>query len=123
VEFVRAVHEAGAGIVYLTGRDEPGMGRGTRKSFEDARFSRRRRARPAPPQAQLARGRPGLQALGPRRIREHGEVVAAFENEPANANLFPRGFPRCPVVLIDTVCSPDPPPLAPGIVRLKDFVV
>lgn len=123
VEFVRAVHDAGAGIVYLTGRDEPGMGRGTRKSLKTHGFPVdgervQLRLKPSSREDDLAFKRSALEG-----IREHGEVVAAFENEPANANLFLEAFPDARVVLIDTVCSPDPPPLAPGIVRLKDFVV
>ena len=121
VEFVRDAHEIGARIVYLTGRDEPGMGRGTRKSLKTHGFPVdgdrvELRLKPSSREDDLAFKRRALD-----EIRHRGEVVAAFENEPANANLFLEVFPEARVVLIDTVCSPDPPPLAPGIVKLKDW--
>jgi hypothetical protein len=50
-----------------------------------------------------------------------GPVLAAFENEPANANLFAEHFPDAVIVFIETIHSPDPPPLLPQILRLKDF--
>lgn len=120
-EFVNDVHAAGATIVYLTGRDEPGMGRGTRDSLRAHRFP-------------VDDGRVHLH-LKPQfheddlvfkrraivEIAALGEVVAAFENEPANANFFAETFPDADVVLLDTVHSPNPPALLPRIIRLRDF--
>jgi hypothetical protein len=37
-----------------------------------------------------------------------GSVVAAVENEPANANLFKEHFPQAEVFLFDSITSPDP---------------
>jgi hypothetical protein len=121
-EFVRDAHDAGATIYYLTGRDEPGMGRGTRASLAAHRFpvdGERVRLRLKPrfedPDLIFKRG-----ALD--EVRALGEVLAAFENEPANANLFCEELPGARVVFLETVHSPDPPPLLPGILRLRDFL-
>ena len=51
-----------------------------------------------------------------------GRVAGAFENEPANANLFAETFPGALVVFLETIHSPNPPPLLSRIVRMKDFV-
>jgi hypothetical protein len=121
VDFVRDVHAAGASVVYLTGRDEPNMGAGTRRSLAAHGFPMgdgrvHLHLKPRASQDDLAFKREAAEA-----IRELGEVLAAFENEPENANFFAEAFPGARVVLLDTMCRPDPPPLLPGIVRLRDF--
>ena len=54
-------------------------------------------------------------------VERGGEVVAGFDNEPANCNLFKRSFPRADVYLLDTGNLPDAPPLAEEIRVLADF--
>lgn len=122
VDFVRAIHDAGALVYYLTGRDEPGMGRGTRRSLEAHGF-------PLGPDRVILRLKPNFEELDlvfKRRVLDElhhlGPVVAAFENEPANANLFAEHFPAATIVFLETIHSPDPPPLLPHIVRVTDFV-
>jgi hypothetical protein len=118
---VGEVHAAGAAVYYLTGRDEPGMGRGTRASLqahgfpiEDGRCHLRLKPRFEDDDLEFKR-----QAVD--EIRSAGAVLALFENEPANANLFLQAFPDARVFFLETVCSPNPPPLLPGILRLRDF--
>lgn len=120
-DYVREIHDAGAIVVYLTGRDEPGMGRGTRDSLRAHRF-------PMDDARVVVRLKPEFKEddlVFKRRataeIAGLGAVLAAFENEPANANYFAETFPEADVVLLDTVHSPNPPPLLPRITRLKDF--
>jgi hypothetical protein len=120
-EFVRDVHDAGAIVVYLTGRDEPGMGRGTRDSLRSHRF-------PIDDPRVLLRLKPTFneddlvfKRRATAEIAALGTVLAAFENEPANANYFAERFPEADVVLLETVHSPNPPPLLPHITRLRDF--
>lgn len=119
--FVNACHDAGALVYYLTGRDEPNMGRGTRMSLamhgfptEGSRVVTRLKPRFEDDDLDFKR-----QAL--EEIRGLGVVVACFENEPANANLFHEAFPEAHILFLETVHSPNPPPLNEGIVRLKDF--
>jgi hypothetical protein len=118
VAYVRASHDAGAHVVYLTGRDEPGMGRGTVRALHEHGFplgADRATLRMKPSAAE--RDLPWKT----RAIADLEGVVAAFENEPANANLFAERFPDAGVVLLDTVCSPDAPPLRAGIARVRDY--
>jgi hypothetical protein len=120
--YVTAVHDAGAQIYYLTGRDEPGMGKGTRLSLRAHHF-------PLEGERVILRLKPTFEEsdiVFKRRVLgelDHlGPVRAAFENEPANANLFAEHFPDATVVFLETIHSPDPPPLAAGIVRVKNFL-
>jgi hypothetical protein len=121
VEYVNAVRDAGATVYYLTGRDEPGMGRGTRASLEAHGFPLEGadvflRLKPSFDEADIVFKRRVLAEL-----HAIGAVVAAFENEPANANLFAESFPDAWIVFVETICAPDPPPLLPRIVRVRDF--
>jgi hypothetical protein len=120
VEFVRASHDAGALVCYLTGRDEPNMGRGTRDSLVAHGFPTGERTvlrlKPRFEDDDLAFKREAIE-----EIAALGEVQAAFENEPANANFFADRFPEAEVVFIETVHSPNPPPLHGRIRRIKDF--
>ncbi len=121
VRYVCDVHATGATIFYLTGRDEPGMGRGTRASLSNHGFPLageriRLRLKPRFDEDDLVFKRRVV-----AEIRDTGDVVGVFENEPVNANLFAEAFPTAQVVFLETVHSPDPPPLLPTITRLRDF--
>lgn len=119
--FVSDAYALGVIVYYLTGRDEPGMGRGTRASLKAHGF-------PTEGERVHLRLKPRFEdddldfkRLAVDELRSLGEVVAAFENEPANANLFLEVFPQSRVFFLETVHSPNPPPLSPGIIRLRDF--
>jgi len=44
-----------------------------------------------------------------------GTLVYTVDNEPANCNLFRKTFPEALVDWVDTVTSPEPEILGPGI--------
>jgi hypothetical protein len=48
-------------------------------------------------------------------------VVAAFDNEPANVNIFLDAYPACDGVFLDTQYAPDPPPLDPRAQVIHTF--
>lgn len=111
VAYVRACHDAGALIVYLTGRDLPGMALGTLKSLRDLGFpigtiGTKLVTKPAfeIPDTEFKRG------VAPQ-IGQFGEVLAVFDNEPANCNLFLDAYPECDSVFVDTQHAPNPPAL------------
>ena len=122
VDFVHACHERGGRVVYLTGRDEPKMGTGTRRSLVRNAFPM---------------GRGTLLLLKPRtamsdvewkrqaipKVLAEGKVVATFENEPRNANLYVRRFPDAYNFLLETVCSPGAEKPSDDLVRTADFVL
>jgi len=123
-EYVRAVQEAGAWIVYLTGRNRPGMEKCTVESLRRNRFP-------------LGTGERSLLFMKPTReiddteykktvlseIGAIGVVVDGFENEPANINAFKAAFPKSTMVFIDTIHSNRPNSPRVDIPWVKDFRV
>jgi hypothetical protein len=119
--FVRACYEAGATIVYLTGRDLPNMALGTFASLRDLGFpigvvGTSLVTKPAfeIPDAEFK------QEVAPSLAR-HGSVVATFDNEPANCNLFLEFLPAARCVFLDTHHAPNPPDLDRRAVVLDTF--
>src|SRR5262245_31943849 len=95
VSFARRCHQAGATLVYLTGRDLPNMALGTFASLRDLGFpigvvGTELVVKPSfdMPDADFKR------AVAPELARL-GRVVAMFDNEPANVNLFVSAHPEC----------------------------
>ena len=113
VDFARACHRAGATCVYLTGRDLPNMALGSFASLRDLGFpiglvATELVVKPTfdMPDAVFKKNvAPELSRLG--------EVVAAFDNEPSNVNLFLEAYPESTGVFLDTQYAPNPPPLDP----------
>jgi hypothetical protein len=56
-------------------------------------------------------------------LRRLGEVVAVFENEPANSNILRARFPQAASFFVLTQHRPGAPSLAPGVHRIRDFRV
>lgn len=122
-DFVRACHEAGGIVVYLTGRDLPGMMLGTVASLRDLAFpigiaGVELVLKPdanLPDEAFKRGALPTLERLG--------DVVAFFDNEPANCNLAKAMYPDASVVLLETQKVPYAPELSPDIHVVTDFRV
>jgi hypothetical protein len=123
VPFVRSCWEAGASIVYLTGRDLPAMALGTFASLRDVGFpigvvgtSLVLKPDFETPDAEFKRGiAPSFERIG--------RVVASFDNEPANCNLFLEHHPEAHSVFVDTQHAPDPPALDPRAHVIDDFEI
>lgn len=121
VRFARAVHEAGAILVYLTGRVRGQMGRGTARTLLDWGF-------PCMDGQSMLYLKPFASLpdaehkdIAMARIGELGTVVATFENEPAHANAFAARFPGGVHVLLDTCHGPGAPPVSAGVTVVPDF--
>lgn len=121
--FARAAHEAGAIILYLTGRDMPNMSAGSWSSLRTLGFpigvvGTELVCKPHfdLPDEHFKRD------IAPT-IARLGEVVAAFDNEPGNCNVFLRAHPTCTSVLLDTQHVPGAPALDDGVVCLADFTM
>lgn len=118
VACVKELTDDGFHILLVTGRDEPGMGKGTRAHFKDHG---------------LIEGEHLEFYLKPEFsmrdsdfkenfCRESGHrftITATFENEPENANLFSRNFPEALHIFIETITSPNPEPLNDSIYRAR----
>jgi hypothetical protein len=121
VEFARACYEAGASLVYFTGRDLPLMGIGSFQSIRDLGFpigvvGTELVCKPDAriPDELFKRNE------GPKLLRV-GRVVAAFDNEPANCNAFVEMNPDAEVVFVDTQHLPGAPPLDSRVHVVTDF--
>jgi len=120
-ELVRACYAAGATIVYLTGRDLPNMALGTFASLRDCGFpigvvGTSLVTKPAfeIPDAEFKH------EVAPSLVR-HGKIVATFDNEPANTNLFLKHHPLAAAVFLDTHHAPTPPELDPRAIVIDSF--
>jgi len=119
--FARACYEAGATLVYFTGRDLPGMGRGTFESLRELGFpigvaGTELVLKPdaAMPDETFKR------QFGPTLARA-GQVVAAFDNEPGNCNNIYAQYPDADTVLLDTQHLPGAPALVASVKVVADF--
>ncbi len=121
VDFVRTLYSSGARIVYLTGRDAPRQLLGTVKSLRDHGF-------PIGIQGSELIMKPTVQTQDAmfkqkltRYLRGFGTVIAAFDSETANINVYRRAFGKATCVLFKTNASPNPPPLLPKIHAIHSF--
>ncbi|MEZ4299959.1 MAG: HAD family hydrolase [Polyangiaceae bacterium] len=121
VAFAKACLATGALVVYLTGRDLPGMAVGTFKSLRALGFpigtmGVKLVTKPAfeIPDTEFKRG------VAPE-LRRYGDVIAVFDNEPANCNLLLEAYPDCTSVFVDTQHAPDPPNLLPSVAVIDTF--
>lgn len=120
-EFVRRVHAEGAQVVYLTGRDEPNMGKATRENLIRDQFPWN-----VPCTHLLMKPKYGLDDLefkteALREIESLGSLVASFENEPPNVVEFFKLFPNAMHIFVDTVWSDRPALPIHGLYRIESF--
>lgn len=119
--YVQACYEAGAVVVYLTGRDLPNMALGSFASLRDLGFpigviGTELVVKPTfeMPDADFKR------EVAPE-LKRLGAVVAAFDNEPANVNLFLDAHPASLGIFLDTQYAPNPVPLDPRAQVISSF--
>lgn len=121
VDFVRTLYSSGAKIVYLTGRDTERQLLGTVRALREKGF-------PIGIQGTELIMKPTPQtqnAMFKQRVtnylRHYGKVVATFDNEPGNINVYRRAFGKAICVLFQAKHSSDSPPLLPNITELVSF--
>lgn len=120
-DYARACYDAGAVLVYLTGRDLPNMALGSFASLRDLGFpigvvGTELVVKPTfeTPDADFKRDvAPALARLG--------DVIAVFDNEPANVNLLLAAHPAAEGVFLDTQFAPNPPALDPRAKVIHHF--
>jgi hypothetical protein len=121
VEFVRNIHALGAHIVYLTGRDEPNMGEGTRANLirDGFPWDTERTQLLMKPAAHMDDLVFKKQAAG--LVNGHGKLIASFENEPPNVAALHELLPEVMHVFVDTVCSDNLARPRRGLYRIDGF--
>lgn len=105
VEFVQELHETGAHIMYLTGRDIPRMKVGTEKSLAEHQFplGGRQVRLILKPNATLDDAAFKVAIL--KGAEAEYEKIWLFENEPVNLNLTAKHCPNVGLVFIDSTHS------------------
>ena len=120
-DFVQSVYDAGATVVYLTGRDVPGMLVGCAASLRAHGF-------PVGLIRTILLMKPDFETRDIEYKREAtqflsstGKTVAAFDNEPANCNLFADVWSEGRSVFVKTTWAPNPPPLHDAVITVDGF--
>ena len=122
VSFVQQLHRAGAFIYYLTGRPSQTMSVGTVTSFKRLGLPLMTHRTKLHLKADPSERDVIYKTAAMDAIRAIGQpVVATFENEPRNANAFAMAFPDALNVLVDTVHSPNPPPVDDDVVLMTGW--
>ena len=100
LEFVRNVYDAGASVIYLTGRDRIRMEAGTNACLDRHGFPRGDRARLIlKPEKSICDFRFKREEVA--GIKSTDIVLAAFDNEPRHVNMFRAALPEAHVVFVD----------------------
>ncbi|MEZ7890295.1 MAG: HAD family hydrolase [Candidatus Wallbacteria bacterium] len=120
-DYVKKLHSKGIKVVYLTGRDTPDMEKGTIKSLTDCGF-------PYGDTNAVLLTKPVKQMkddeykkTASADILKMGKVIASFDNEPKNVNLFKEVFPGALVVFIETNHNPKAVPVDKEIPWIKSW--
>jgi hypothetical protein len=122
VEFVNELSDSCVLIIYLTGRDAPGTLIGTVSSLQNSGFPMGTiRTELIMKKEPYAKSTP-FKKKSLLYIEKLGTVVAAFENEPANINLFYETFPDAISVFLETSHKPNAPPVKEAIHRIDNYL-
>ena len=123
VQFARRCHEAGATLVYLTGRDLPNMALGTFASLRDLGFPIGVIGTELVTKPDFETPDEEFKQAVAHDLHRLGEMVAVFDNEPGNCNILLDAHPSCVSVLLDTLCAPEPPELHPEVRVIETFKI
>ncbi|MBD3168671.1 MAG: hypothetical protein GF307_04255 [candidate division Zixibacteria bacterium] len=121
VEFVNKLSENGIFIVYLTGRDWPRMGKGTEESLIKSGFPMDKNNSKLIMKPRFEDDNWAHKNRSINEINVLGDVVAAFDNEPGEANILADNFPSAVVVMVHNIHSPGAPPLRESLRHIENF--
>jgi len=123
VDYVNACHERGARVIYLTGRDVPGMMVGTARSLRNWGFPIAVAGTELILKPTFEMSDVIFKADVIRSIkRQTPTVVATFENEAKNAMSFREHWPEATHLLLDTKWDPaHPAELRDQFTLIPDF--
>ncbi len=121
VDFVTRLYRSGANIVYLTGRDLPNMALGTFASLRDRGFPIGQVGTTLVTKPDFETPDATFKREVAASLRRAGEVLAVFDNEPANCNLLLEAHPETVAVCVDSHHAPNPPPLHADVHVIDTF--
>jgi hypothetical protein len=121
VEFVRKIHGLGVEVVYLTGRDEPNMGHGTRANLIRDGFPWDVERTHLLMKPSFGDSDIEFKRSAGHFVKSKGELIASFENEPMNVVALHDVFPDAMHIFVDTVCSQHKADPRNGLFRVSGF--
>jgi hypothetical protein len=119
--YVERIHAAGATVIYLTGRDVGRMLVGMTEVLRLYGFPVGVAGTMTIVKKEFEQDDEIFKKEVSEYIDRLGEVVAVFENEPANSNILRARFPGAASFFVETQHRPGAPKLDAGIARIKDF--
>ncbi len=122
VEFANAVFDAGSSIFYVTGRDTPSQGFGTLEQLAHHGFpTEERRTRVVLKPRRHMDDREYKSGVIRTSVKNHGVLIANFENEPKNLVAMAEAEPKAKHVFVQTVSSESAAPSGSGLYRISGF--
>ena len=121
-KFASRLHDLGANIAYVTGRDEQRMGVGTREAIAKSELPQLSSPRVKlflKPNKDVVDADFKKSVVG--KLDAWGHVVATFDNAPANCVVFAKAFAHAMNVFVDTVYDSAPVEVRDGLYRIFDF--
>ncbi len=123
LELATYCYQEGCFIVYLTGRDVPGMLQGCVDSLVQTGFPLGGVRTQTLLKTTFEMPDELFKQEAIEAINELGQVVLSIDNEPANCNLFQNAWPSAVIAHIESHCAPNPPPLVDGILCIEGLGV
>lgn len=118
--FIKDLENSGVRIIYLTGRFES-MREGTERNINEHGF-------PLDPNGGNLVLKPDprmpddtFKHQSMEKMKSFGNMIAGFENEPVNSNIFQDHFPKSEIFFLETNHSLNPPNLNDKVHTIKDF--
>ncbi len=121
VRFTQRCYQAGANLVYLTGRDVGNMSLGTFASLRDLGFPISQVGTELVTKPDFDTPDRVFKERIASQLERLGTVLAVFDNEPANCNTLLAACPGCTAALVHSNHAPNPPELHPAVQVIDSF--
>lgn len=119
--FVRNILSLGLRVVYLTGRDVPNMGEGTRSWLEKFNFLDRSGRTELKMKKDLSISNAESKRIACNELNSSGAAVLVIDNEPKELEFMLNVFPESIGVLMDSPNSGVPAQLPPETFIIRQF--
>ncbi|GIW21182.1 MAG: hypothetical protein KatS3mg068_0189 [Candidatus Sericytochromatia bacterium] len=120
VNFVNKSKEVGFEIIYLTGRFES-MRKGTIENLEENNFPIKDKNKSLIMKPSDEMTDHEFKHIAMEEIKKYGNILAGFDNEPINANIFKEHLPNSQIFFVETNHSLNPPNLKDDIHTIINF--
>lgn len=121
-DFLSELEKTGTKIVYLTGRFES-MREGTSRNIKEYKFPLDKDGKNLVLKPSDKISDHDFKDMAMEEIKKFGYLVAGFDNEPINVNIFKNSFSYSNIFFLETNHSPNPPNILDNIHTIKNFVI